>query len=49
MELWSVRPDGKDLKAVTSLNAKKIAAARMGDYEQFTFKGWNNVSKQVAM
>ncbi len=42
VELWSVRPDGKDLKAVTSLNAKKIAAARMGDYEQFTFKGWND-------
>lgn len=41
-ELYSVARDGSDEKAVTQLNEKKIAASRMGDYEQFTFKGWND-------
>jgi dipeptidyl aminopeptidase/acylaminoacyl peptidase len=38
-ELYSMNPDGSDLKAVTALNAAKVAAARMGDYEQFSFAG----------
>ena len=42
VELYSVKPDGKDMRSVTTINAKKVAAARMGDYEQFTFKGWND-------
>ncbi len=41
VELWRVRPDGKDLARITHLNDGKVAAARMGEYEQFTFKGWN--------
>jgi dipeptidyl aminopeptidase/acylaminoacyl peptidase len=42
VELYSIRPDGKDKRAITQINAAKVAAARMGDYEQFTFKGWND-------
>ena len=38
-ELYSVRPDGTDPRAITRINAAQIAAARMGDYEQFSFKG----------
>ncbi len=41
-ELYSVKPNGTDVKAVTSINAAKVASARMGDFEQFTFKGWND-------
>ncbi len=40
-ELYSVNPDGTDLKQITHINEKEIAAARMGDFEQFWFKGWN--------
>ena len=42
VELYSVSPDGSDVRSITNINAEKIAAARMGRYEQFTFKGWNN-------
>jgi dipeptidyl aminopeptidase/acylaminoacyl peptidase len=42
VEIYSVKSDGSDERAVTSINAAKVAAARMGEPEQFTFKGWNN-------
>ncbi len=42
VELYSVRPDGSDVRKITKINAEKIAAARMGDYEQFSFEGWND-------
>ncbi len=35
-------PPGAGERAVTSINSAKVARARMGDYEQFQFKGWNN-------
>ena len=40
-ELYSVKSDGADIKQLTNINADKIASVKMGDYEQFTFKGWN--------
>ncbi len=40
-ELHSSRPDGGDARQLTRFNAEKVAAARMGQPEQFTFKGWN--------
>ncbi|MBE0534275.1 MAG: S9 family peptidase [Phycisphaerae bacterium] len=43
-ELYSVRPDGGGLRYITRVNADAVAAARMGDYEQFTFAGWNKES-----
>ena len=42
IELYSVRPDGGDVRKITDRNAEKIAAARMGEYEQFSFAGWND-------
>jgi dipeptidyl aminopeptidase/acylaminoacyl peptidase len=42
VELYSVKPDGTDLQPITTINAGRLAEARMGDFEQFTFKGWND-------
>jgi dipeptidyl aminopeptidase/acylaminoacyl peptidase len=42
VELWSVKADGTDMRPVTRINAAKVAAARMGEVEQYTFKGWND-------
>ena len=40
-EIYYLAPDAAE-KALTSINAAKVAAARMGEPEQFSFKGWNN-------
>jgi dipeptidyl aminopeptidase/acylaminoacyl peptidase len=40
-EIYVIAPGAKE-RAVTSINAAKVAAARVGDAEQYTFKGWNN-------
>jgi len=42
VELYSANPDGSDVRPITRVNTEKVAAARMGDYEQFTFAGWND-------
>ncbi|GBC84264.1 Dipeptidyl-peptidase 5 [bacterium HR11] len=42
VELYTVRPDGSDLRPVTRINAERLAAVRMGEPEQFTFRGWND-------
>jgi len=41
-ELYSVNLDGTGARKITNMNAEKIAAARMGDYEQISFAGWND-------
>ncbi len=41
VEIYSIAPGGGE-RAVTEINKTQIAAARQGDYEQFTFKGWND-------
>jgi dipeptidyl aminopeptidase/acylaminoacyl peptidase len=41
-ELYSIAFDGSDIRPVTTINAAKVAAVRMGDYEQSTFKGHND-------
>jgi len=41
VEIYSVKADGTDLRPLTRINAVKLAAARMGDFEPFSFKGWN--------
>ena len=41
-EIFSTKTDGTDTKQLTNINAEKVAAAKTGDYEQFTFKGANN-------
>jgi len=42
VELYSVEPDGGNVRRITNVNDEKIAAASMGGYEQFTFAGWND-------
>jgi dipeptidyl aminopeptidase/acylaminoacyl peptidase len=42
VELYSVKPNGSDIRQITNINSDRIAAARMGQYEQFSFKGWND-------
>jgi dipeptidyl aminopeptidase/acylaminoacyl peptidase len=41
-EIYSIKNDGTDERAITRINAEKVSAVRMGDFEQFTFPGWNN-------
>jgi dipeptidyl aminopeptidase/acylaminoacyl peptidase len=41
VELFSVKSDGTDVRRLTNINADKVAAARMGKPEQFTFEGAN--------
>ena len=40
-ELHTVKLDGTGLKAITSINAARLQATRMGEAEQFSFEGWN--------
>lgn len=42
LELYSIDATGKNSRAITAVNAEKLAAVKMGDYEQFSFKGWND-------
>jgi dipeptidyl aminopeptidase/acylaminoacyl peptidase len=42
VELFTCKLDGSDAKALTHVNDAKIASAKMGEFEQFTFKGWND-------
>jgi len=37
-----VRANGAELRPLTRINAKKLAATLQGDFEQFSFKGWND-------
>jgi len=37
-----VKPDGTGLTAVTAINAPRLAQVKLGEPEQFTFKGWND-------
>jgi dipeptidyl aminopeptidase/acylaminoacyl peptidase len=39
VELLSMAADGSDVRPVTRLNAAKVAAAQMGEFEQFHFTG----------
>jgi len=41
-ELFTIKPDGKDLVQITDLNGDKLARCLMGEPEQFTFTGWND-------
>jgi len=39
VELYALAPDGRSHRPITRINAARVAAARMGEPEQFTFKG----------
>jgi dipeptidyl aminopeptidase/acylaminoacyl peptidase len=47
VELYSVNPDGSGEEPITRINADRVAAARMGEAEQFSFKGWNDENVHV--
>ncbi len=40
-EIYALAPGAAE-KALTAINAAKMAAVRLGQPEQFSFKGWNN-------
>jgi dipeptidyl aminopeptidase/acylaminoacyl peptidase len=42
VELYSAKSNGDDVRKITEINSQKLSALRMGEYEQFTFKGWND-------
>lgn len=42
VELYTALPDGTGLTRITAINEEKVARARMGEPEQFSFKGWND-------
>jgi dipeptidyl aminopeptidase/acylaminoacyl peptidase len=44
VELYSVSLDGSDVSRTTGINDDEVAAARMGEAEQFTFSGWNDAT-----
>jgi len=41
-ELYCVQSDGETVRKLTDINRDKVAAARMGDCEQFAFRGWKD-------
>ncbi len=41
VELYSARPDGRDVQRITHVNEARLARVRLGDFEQFSFAGWN--------
>ncbi|MCP4146337.1 MAG: S9 family peptidase [bacterium] len=49
MELFSVDAKGKKVQSITAVNAEKLAAIKIGEYEQFTFKGWNDETVYAYM
>ena len=42
VELYSAEPDGSEIAQITHMNREKMALAKTGEHEQFTFKGWNS-------
>ena len=41
-DLYSVRDNGNGLHRMTQVNAELLGRRRMSEFEQFTFKGWND-------
>ncbi|MBM7073625.1 S9 family peptidase [Shewanella sp. 202IG2-18] len=41
-DLYSINLNGEGLKQITHVNEEKLKDIKFGEYEQFTFKGWNN-------
>jgi dipeptidyl aminopeptidase/acylaminoacyl peptidase len=42
VELYSSESDGSQFTQITHINTEKMSQAKVGEYEQFTFKGWND-------
>jgi dipeptidyl aminopeptidase/acylaminoacyl peptidase len=41
-DIFVINKDGYGLEQLTQVNKDKLAGIKLGDYQQFTFKGWNN-------
>lgn len=41
-DIYVVKRDGYGLKQLTQVNKSKLAELSMGEFNQFSFKGWNN-------
>ncbi len=41
-DIFSSRLDGSDIRQLTSVNSVLLEQIAMGDFEQFSFKGWND-------
>jgi dipeptidyl aminopeptidase/acylaminoacyl peptidase len=41
-DLWTISPDGNNAVQITQVNRDRFAPVRMGEYEPFSFPGWNN-------
>ena len=41
-DVYTVKTDGYGVKQLTTINQKKLAQVEFADFEQFSFKGWNN-------
>ncbi len=39
VELFTMKPDGSDVRQLTHINAERLKKIQFGDYEQFSFKG----------
>lgn len=46
VDLYVADPNGRGLRQVTHFNAERLKNAKTGDFEFFTFKGWNNETVQ---
>jgi dipeptidyl aminopeptidase/acylaminoacyl peptidase len=42
VDLFSAALDGSDRRRLTDLNAERLAATGRGEFEQFSFAGWND-------
>jgi dipeptidyl aminopeptidase/acylaminoacyl peptidase len=42
VELYVSDKDGKSIRQLTRINADKLAKVKLGEPEQFSFKGWND-------
>jgi len=42
VELYTALPTGAEVRQITGINTEKLKQTRMGEPEQFSFKGWND-------
>lgn len=43
-DIFTTKGDGRNPKRLTAVNKARLAGVKMGAYEQFEFKGWNDES-----
>lgn len=41
-DLYSINMEGQNLTRLTEVNKAKLDKVKFGEFEQFSFKGWNN-------